>query len=115
MTQTAGQFVCSRWHRQSLDIREDRHMIDDDLETVYTTTHAIAAEMMKMALENEGIGAYIEGENQAGLAGVLNISVRVSPQDVERAEAFIDEFERSRMSGDDESVDEAADDEEAED
>jgi hypothetical protein len=86
-------------------------MIDDELETVYTTTHAIAAEMMKMALENEGIGAYIEGENQAGLAGVLNISVRVSPQDVERAEAFVDEFERSRMSAGDEAVDESGDEE----
>lgn len=89
-------------------------MIDDELETVYTTTHAIAAEMMKMALKNEGIEAYIEGENQAGLAGVLNISVRVSPQDVEQAEAFIDDFERSRMSADEEAGAEAADDEESE-
>ncbi|HQU42964.1 MAG: hypothetical protein B7Z73_03410 [Planctomycetia bacterium 21-64-5] len=73
-------------------------MIDDNLAVVYSTTHPADAEMVKLALESEEIQAFIEGEKQGGLAGVLGVRVCVAPSDAERARKVLSELEHSPVS-----------------
>lgn len=73
-------------------------MADDELATVYTTTHPADAEMLRMALEEEGLPAFIEGGKQAGLAGVLDVHVCVAQQNAEQARRLIEEMDRSPIS-----------------
>ena len=54
--------------------------MEQDLVTVYTVNNAAEAEMIRAALEAEGIRCMIGGEGQAGLAGVLSIDILV-PED----------------------------------
>ncbi len=58
---------------------------------VLTTTHPNQAEIVKAALEAEGIPAEVEGENQGGFAGVLSVRVFVRAADADRARAFLAE------------------------
>jgi hypothetical protein len=68
----------------------------DDLVAVYTVSNPVKAEIIKNALEGEGIRCFIEGENQAGEAGLIGIHIRlfVPANQVERAARFIEEHER---------------------
>ena len=58
---------------------------------VLTTTQPGQAEIVKAALEAEGIPAEVEGENQGGFAGVLAVRVFVRAVDADRARAFLAE------------------------
>lgn len=66
-----------------------------DLVTVYTVSNAIEAEIIKNALEDEGIRCEIEGGHQAGEAGLIGIEIKlqVPEDDAERAREFIKEHE----------------------
>lgn len=66
-----------------------------ELVTVYTVSNEIEAEIIKNALEDEGIRCEIEGSHQAGQAGLIGIAInlQVPAADAERARAFIKEHE----------------------
>lgn len=64
-----------------------------DLVEVYSVTNANLAEVIKASLQSEGITCWIEGESQAGLAGVLTISLLVRARDADRARRIIDTFD----------------------
>jgi hypothetical protein len=80
-------------------------MTNDELAIVYTTTHPADAEMVRLALEEEGLAAFIDGAKQGGLTGVLDVHVRVAQHDVEQAQRLIEEMRRPTVS--DEAWDEA--------
>jgi hypothetical protein len=80
-------------------------MRDNDLQTVFTTTHPTQAEMVRMGLQNEGIAAFIDGANQGGFAGALAVHVSVAQKDVARAAVLVEELDRANLS--DEEWDEA--------
>ncbi|QDT96621.1 DUF2007 domain-containing protein [Gimesia aquarii] len=65
--------------------------MSEDLETVYYTPNVLEAEFLKMTLEGEGIRCLLENENQAGLAGVLEIKLDVASADADRAKEIIEE------------------------
>jgi hypothetical protein len=90
-------------------------MRDHELVTVYETHDANDAEIARLALESEGIAAFVEGEGQAGLTGILNIQVVVKTADAERARELIsahaaetitdDEVERAELEYEEETGD----------
>jgi len=90
-------------------------MRDDELVTVYQTIDANHAEIARLALESEGISAFVEGEGQAGLAGILEIQVVVKTADAKRARELIaahtdetnadDEVERAELEYEEETGD----------
>ncbi len=71
-------------------------MDSEELVTVYTVGNPIKGEIIKNALEAEGIRCFIEGGNQAGEAGLIGISVKlqVPVAQAERAAKFIEEHDR---------------------
>ncbi len=75
-------------------------MHDDELVSIYETNDASDAEIVKLALESEGITAFVEGEGQAGLTGVLEIEVVVKAADAERARELIATRVANAMSDD---------------
>ena len=64
-----------------------------ELVPIYTAQDSVQAEILKNALEAEGIPASIEGEHQGGFSGVLLIRLFVREQDAARARAFIEDHE----------------------
>ena len=64
-----------------------------ELVKVYTVTEPTLAELLCQELEMEGIKCEVGGENQAGLAGVLNIDLLVQAVDAERARRFLEKHE----------------------
>lgn len=60
---------------------------------VYTVTSAETAELIRATLEADGINCWIEGESQAGLAGVLPIVLCVRNRDVDKAFRVIETFD----------------------
>lgn len=70
----------------------------DELAIVYTTTHTADAEVVRLALEEEGLAAFIDGAQQAGFSGVMDVHVRVARPDVEQALRVIEEMRRPAVS-----------------
>ena len=66
----------------------------DELITVFTTRDLMEAEMIRMALNEEGIRCEIENEHQAGLTGILEMKVNVLDRDAERAKETINEMDQ---------------------
>ena len=64
-----------------------------ELVEVYTVTDPNVAEIIKATLQQDGISCWIEGENQAGLAGVLSIKLLTRARDADRAIRIIDTFD----------------------
>jgi len=60
---------------------------------VYSVTDANLAEIIKATLQRDGISCWIEGENQAGLAGVLKITLLARAKDADRARRIIESFD----------------------
>lgn len=65
----------------------------DDLVSVYQTTDVGRAEVLRTVLASQGIDAFVENENQAGLSGVLECRVLVRVADEADARSFIIEHE----------------------
>ena len=65
-------------------------MSNEDLVTVYTVKDPTQAELIRMALEGEGIAAHLDGEGQGGggLIGIFDTHVVVRASDAERARAM---------------------------
>ena len=65
-------------------------MQQEDLVTVYTANNPVHAEIIKNALEAEGIGAFVEGELQAAEPGLdaIPIHIQVSRNEAKRARRF---------------------------
>ena len=65
------------------------------LVTVYTVNNAVTAQIIENALRDEGIRCFLEGENQAGEAGLtgLEIKIQVPIDDADRARTFIEAHE----------------------
>ena len=70
-------------------------MEDNELQTVFTTTLPAQAEIMKVALEGEGIAAFVDGAHQAAFTGALDVYVSVAKNDAARAATLIEEMEHS--------------------
>jgi len=60
---------------------------------VYSVTDPNLAEIIKAALQRDGISCWIDGENQAGLSGVLNINLLTRAKDVDSALRIIRSFD----------------------
>lgn len=60
-----------------------------NLISIYTTKNPGEAEVVRLALEENGILAAIQGGVQAGLTGALDIDVMVRAEDIVRAREFI--------------------------
>lgn len=67
-------------------------MSHDKLEVAYTTDNAQNAEILRVALQDEGIDCKVDGAHQAGLTGVpiLKIHLLVRAEDLDNARAFIE-------------------------
>jgi putative signal transducing protein len=68
----------------------------DDLVSVYSTSDANEAEILRAALHDEGIRCEISGESQAGLTGItsMEIELLVRAEDYDRAHAFLENHHR---------------------
>jgi hypothetical protein len=60
-------------------------MEGESLEPIYRSTDTNELEVLRLALESEGIPSMIEGEHQAGLTGILPARLLVMEADVDRA------------------------------
>ena len=65
----------------------------DEPVTVYTVNNPYEAEVIKMALQGEGISCHLDGEGQAGLSDVLEIGILVPAKDADRAQKIIRQSE----------------------
>lgn len=67
-------------------------MDNKELVTVYTVATSTEGEIVKNALQAEGVRAFLEGANQAGEAGLIGISIKVQValEDVDRARKIIE-------------------------
>ncbi|MEM9657470.1 MAG: DUF2007 domain-containing protein [Planctomycetota bacterium] len=70
--------------------------MSDELTTVYTATDEIEAEVVRVALEANGIASFLENAHQAGFSGVFPVKVQVGAPDVEAAKALVAEHSRSK-------------------
>ena len=61
----------------------------DEPVTVYTVNNPYEAEVIKTALQGEGIACQLDGEGQAGLSDILAIGVLVRARDADRARKII--------------------------
>ena len=61
--------------------------------TVYTVNNPYEAEVIKMAVQGEGISCELDGEGQAGLSDILEIGILVPAIDADRAQTFIEQNE----------------------
>lgn len=68
-------------------------MDEDSLVTVYTLSDPNQAEVIRVALESEGIPCEIGSENQGGLSGlgICKIQVLVAAKDQAAAQAYLKE------------------------
>jgi hypothetical protein len=72
-----------------------------DLVTVYTVSNPVEAEIIKNALQAEGIKCFVEGTMQAagsGLAGIP-VTIQVPATEADHARKFLKEHEHRRKHG----------------
>lgn len=65
----------------------------NELVSVYSTNNASEAEILRTALQGEGIKCEINGENQAGLAGMISMEIQllVRAEDFDRARQYLEQ------------------------
>jgi hypothetical protein len=91
-------------------IRKELTMELDDPVEVYSLKDAHVAEIIRLALEEEGISCWLDGEYQGGLTGLFDIQVMVRSADAERARALIEEHAAHQLAEEQvEAEDEAED------
>ena len=64
-------------------------MDPNELVEVYVLRNPGKVAALKLLLETEGLPHFIDGENQAGLAGALKVRVLAPASDAERVRKFI--------------------------
>ncbi len=62
---------------------------DEELIPIYQSTDLGRTEVVRLALESEGIQCALENENQAGFSGVLQCRLFVRESDAEAARELI--------------------------
>ncbi len=62
----------------------------DDLVTIYTVRDPTKAEVIRIALHDNGIACQIDGEYQAGFTGAIDIGILVKAVDADRATKLIE-------------------------
>ncbi len=62
----------------------------DDIVTVYTVRDEMKGEIIKNALEAEGIQCNLGGEHQAALTGTFDVDILVRAEDEARARQIIE-------------------------
>lgn len=72
-------------------------MDDLDLVEVYSLKNPAIAEIIKNALEAEGIRCELGNETQAGMTGILDIRVFVRAVDAQRARDLIESHSPDEM------------------
>jgi len=72
---------------------EETTMSEDTLVPIYQTTDVGRAEIIKGALEGQGIRCSLENEHQAALSGVLQCRLLVRQEDETLARDFIEAHE----------------------
>jgi hypothetical protein len=72
-----------------------------ELVTVYTVSNPVEAEMIKNALQAEGIKCFVEGSMQAAGSGLTGIpvTIQVPEAEADRARKFLKEHEHRRKHG----------------
>jgi hypothetical protein len=72
--------------------RKEIHVDPKELVTVYTVANPIEAEIIRNALQSEGIRAFVEGGIQAGESGLVGIPIRIEVPagEADRARKFIE-------------------------
>lgn len=68
-------------------------MDSDDLVTIFSLTDATKAEVIRVALQAEGIRCEVGGEGQAGFTGLWEIDILVRAEDADRATKIIESHE----------------------
>jgi hypothetical protein len=68
-------------------------MDNEEPVVVYTTNDPTAAELIRNALQEEGIVCEISGESQGGFTGVLEIELLTRAADAQRAREVIEQME----------------------
>ena len=68
-------------------------MKDEELVSVYSVKNPHHGEIIRNALESEGIFCRLDGDSQAGLAGIMDIDVLVPAADAERARTILEMHE----------------------
>jgi hypothetical protein len=78
----------------------EHRMNTKDLVTVYTHSNPVRAEIIRAALQAQGIRCFLDGLNTAELAsiGAFEINVQVPAGDADRATRFIESHESQRRS-----------------
>jgi hypothetical protein len=73
-----------------------------DLVTVYTAADPVKAYIVKNLLEEEGIRAFIEDENQAAVTGLATLEVKVLVESgrAEEARRLIEPHEKQAVADD---------------
>ena len=71
----------------------------DEPVTVFTVNNPYEAEVIKMALQGEGILCQLDGEGQAGLSDILAIGILVRTKDADRARKTIEHNEAKHEGG----------------
>ena len=61
----------------------------DEPATVYTVNNPNEAEVIKMALQGEGISCQLDGEGQAGFSDIFAIGILVRARDADRARKIL--------------------------
>ena len=69
----------------------------DEPVTVYTVNNPNEAEIIKMALQGQGISCQLDGEGQAGLSDILGIGILVPARDADRAQNIIEQNESTHQ------------------
>ena len=64
----------------------------NELVTVKRLKDPVKAEIIKGALEEQGINCLLDGAGQAGLSGLLTIRIQVLESDRAQAEALLADF-----------------------
>lgn len=75
-------------------------MSEESMVPIYTTPNISKAEVIRAALEGEGIRCEIDNEHQAGFTGVTNVSLFVLESDRDAAVQFIDLHEEGDETAD---------------
>jgi hypothetical protein len=65
----------------------------DEPVTVYTVNNPYEAEIIKMALQGQGISCQLDGEGQAGLSDIPEIGILVPARDADWAQRIIEQNE----------------------
>jgi hypothetical protein len=75
-------------------------MESHDLVTIYTLANPVTAEIIKNALQSEGIRCFLDGINQAAEPGLigLEIKVLVAPSDADRARKLVESHDAARQA-----------------